>query len=78
MDNNEIKKANRKALPKFILSNGSQLNYRWRVWVLRCKIRTEHAGGRYEKYRSFFRNLYCPLADVGDSGYRADDLRSDL
>ena len=76
MDNNEIKKANRKALPKFMLIMViSLLVGRIGFCAARYGLNTL-AGGM--KSAGAFSNLYCPLADVGGSSYRADGLRSDL
>ena len=71
MDKNEIKRANRKALPQFMLIMVI-------CFIIGGTIRAEHAGGRNENRRNVFWDIYRSVADVSGSGNCAGGLRSYL
>ena len=54
MDKNEIKRANRKALPQFMLIMVICFIIGGNNRLLLGKIRAEHAGGRNENRRNVF------------------------
>ena len=69
MKNDEIKQANRKALPKFLL------------FAVACVLiggLIGYASGYGERSGRVLWNAYCPVADAGDSGHRAGGLHPDL
>ena len=77
MDDSDIKKANRKAMPKFMLILVISVLVGGTIGFCAAKYELNTLANDMKSAGTFF-GIYCPLADVGGSGDRADDLHPDL